>query len=121
MALKKTTLARLPEGKHNGVITNAEETTRTFDPQKGPEEVVEVTIQPGWTNDDGHHAPAVSVTFTPVLNGLSALDSLLERLGQTPDDGAEWEPKSLIGTEVSFVAVHSGNFTNVKKDSITAQ
>lgn len=119
MPIKAKRQAAIPPGKHGGIIVEAHETTKVFDPQKGPEEVVEIIIQPEWREADGVETLQVAVLYSPVLNGLSSLSKALERLGQHPAEGESWDPASLAGTEVTFTAVQKGGFVNVNKDSLT--
>lgn len=121
MALKAKKQAAIPEGSHTGVITGARETTKVFDPEKGPEETVEITIRPDWKSEDGAETLPVSVVFSPILNGLSALSKLLDRLDLEVPDGANWNPHELTGRKVSFVSERSKTgFVRVLKDSIKA-
>ena len=121
MAIMVKKQAGVPDGPHTGVIINAEETTKVFDPAVGPEASIEVTIQPAWQSPDGAETLPLNVLFSPVLNGLSALSLFLKRLGMEPENGIAWEPTSLIGVEVQFVAHHAPNgFVRVNKDSIKA-
>lgn len=121
MAIKVENQATLPDGHHTGVITECEETTVTYDPQKGPEETIRVVIHPAYTDPEGRAVLDVAVNFSPVLNGLSALSNFLERIGQAPEDGSEWEPTSIIGTEVQFDCKHNDNgFVTIAKNSIRA-
>lgn len=110
----------VPEGAHKGVISGARETTKTFDQSRGPEPVVELVITPEYRVDGAETLP-LSVIFTPVLNGLSALSKLLERLDREPEDGSDWKPETLVGTKVAFVAAEAENgFVRILKDTIRA-
>lgn len=117
MAISVKKQAAVPDGQHRGVIISAEETTKIFDGAKGPEPVVEIVIQPAWRQDAETETLPVSVSFSPVLNGLSALSKLLARLKVEP--GASFEVNTLNGTEVEFTVKRNANdFVNVAKDSI---
>lgn len=122
MAIAVKQQAAVPPGKHEGIITTAVETTKVFDPAKGPEDVVEISIQPKWKKDEHTETIPVSVIFTPVLNGISALSKLLARLKVPhPQTGDQWQADSLSGTRVTFVADHNKDgFVRVDKDSIRA-
>jgi hypothetical protein len=121
MALKMSKQAAIPDGAHTGAISGARETTKVFDQEKGPEEVVEITIRPDWKDENGGATLPVSVVFSPSLNGLSALSKLLERLDIQVPDGANWTPHELVGRKVTFVAERTkGGFVRVLKDSIKA-
>ena len=118
-------MAPLPDGQHTGEITNCEETTVTFDPAKGPEEVVRITMQSDAVHPDGLEYMSVSAIFTPNLNGVSALSRCLDRLGRHPEDGEDFDAAACVGTRVSFTTKldekDDGNaFTNVAKASIRA-
>jgi hypothetical protein len=119
MALKVQKQAAIPAGNHQGIITRAHETTKVFDPAKGPEPVVEIVIQPAW-KQQGYETLPVAVVFSPVLNGLSALSKFLGRIGQTPTSD-EFVIESIEGTEVLFTAkvkTGSDGFVQIEKDSI---
>lgn len=119
MALKMKKIAALPEGEHRGIITAAEETTKVFDPAKGPEPVVAVTIQPAFKDADGVGCGTVSVTYSPSLNGLSGLSLLLGRLNFGLRDGDDFEPSEIVGTEVLFSCKRSPNgFVNIEKGTV---
>jgi hypothetical protein len=118
MALKMEKVAAIPAGPHAGIITQAHETTKVFDPSKGPEGVVEIVIQPKW-NKPGHRTLPVSVVFSPNLTSLSALAGFLGRIGVNLEDGADFIPASLEGTEVAFTAeTKKDGFVVVVKDTI---
>jgi len=117
MGLKMKKQVALPEGEHFGKIVSAEETTKTFDPSKGPEAVIEITIRPDY-KVKGAETLDCSVIFAPVLNGLSALSHLLERLDIEVPDGEYFEPKTLIGTEVEFESTIVNDFVRIDKRSI---
>lgn len=118
MGMKMEKVAVIPAGQHRGIITQCRETTKTFDPSKGPEEVVEVTIQPKHEKQ-GHRTLAVNVVFSPALNSVSALGRFLARIGVNLDEGAEFVPASIEGTEVAFESTTKPDgFVVVKKDSI---
>jgi hypothetical protein len=120
MAMKMQKKAVIPAGPNSGQIIAARETTKTFDQAKGPEPVVEITIQPDF-KVEGATTLTVSVIFTPELNGLSALSKLLDRLDIEVAEGASWDPSSLNGTKVAFVAETNKNgFVRVVKDTIRA-
>lgn len=118
MAMKMEKVAAIPAGPHTGIIIQCHETTKVFDPTKGPEPVVEVVIQPKYQKA-GHRTLPVSVVFSPTLTSLSALGRLLGRLGAEPADGEDFVPASLEGTEVAFTAATKPDgFVVVQKDSI---
>lgn len=118
--MKMEMVAAVPAGQHTGIITQCHETTKTFDPSKGPEGVVELVIQPKWAKP-GHRTLPCSVTFSPTLSSLSALGRLLARLNVTVPDGAEFVPASIEGLEVAFTtSVKNDGFVVVAKDTIRA-
>lgn len=120
MALKAKLQAAIPEGAHKGVISGARETQKDFG--NGPEDTVEIVITPDWKDPNGRQTLPVAVVFSPVLNGLSALSKLLERLDKEVPEGASWTPAEVVGTRVSFVAEKAQNgFIRVLKDSIRAE
>lgn len=120
MAIEVTKQARIPVGRHNGIIIAAEEKKTVFDAARGPEPTLEIVIQPAWRDPNGGETLPVRVSFSPVLNGLSALSKLLARIEREPKGGA-WEPTDIIGTEVTFTAkLTDRDFINVDKDSIRA-
>lgn len=109
----------VPTGTHNGKIVDCRTKEVVFDPEKGEETVVEVTIQPAFKTADGSPVLPLSTIFTPNLNGLSGLSKTLNRLGLHPKEGEEWEPSHLIGTPVSFTVETGRNgFQRIVKDSI---
>lgn len=119
MAITAKQQAAIPAGQHKGVIVNAAETSKVFDPSKGPEDTVEITIQPGWRKDPSTETLQVSCLFSPVLNGLSAFSKLLQRLEMHPADGEQFDVARLIGREVVFTAeIGASGFVRVVKDSI---
>jgi hypothetical protein len=118
MGIEVSNMAPLPDGRHTGIIIGAEETTKVFDPSKGPESVVEFTVQPGWKAETGADTLPATFVYAPVLNGISALSRLLKRLGVHPASGEVWEPSSLIGVEISFVTFTKRGFVTVNKESI---
>lgn len=121
MAISVKSQAAVPPGAHTGIIVSAEETKKVFNPQKGPEDTIEIVIQPRWRKDDATETLPVQASFTPVLNGLSALSKLLRRLDAHPTDGEAWEPSTLVGTEVAFSTKRSErDFVQVLKDTIRA-
>lgn len=121
MAIIAKRQAAIPPGQHKGIIVNAHETTKVFDPAKGPEETVEIVIQPAWRQDPQTETLQVSALYSPVLNGLSGFSKLLQRLGKHPQDGAQYDVSDLIGLEVVFTAEHnSAGFVRVVKDSVRA-
>src|SRR5688572_29215047 len=116
--LKQKKQTACPEGIQLGRISAARETTKDFG--KGKEPVVEIVIQPDYKMEGAETVP-VSVIFTPVLNGLSALSGFLQRIGKEPDEGADFNPGTLAGTRVRFEAKKQDNgFMRVLKDSIVA-
>lgn len=118
MALQQRKQVAAPEGIQMGTIVAGRETTKTFDRAKGAEPVVEFVIQPDYKVEGAETVP-VSVIFTPVLNGLSALSGFLARLGKEPPEGATFKPDSLKGVRVRFEAKKQDNgFMRVLKDSI---
>jgi len=112
--------AAIPPGKHTGIIVQAQEDTRTFDPAKGPEPVVAVTIAPAWQKAPGVETLPVEITFSPKLNGISGLSEFLNRLGKHPKVGTAWEPSAIEGTEIAFESYTERGFVRVKKDTISA-
>lgn len=113
--------AAIPNGTHKGLITEARETTRVFDPLVGPEQTVELVIQPGWRKDDKTETMPVTVNFSPILNGLSGLSGLLDRLKVPVTDGESFEPSTLAGREITFTATRNAKgFVRVHKDTIRA-
>lgn len=119
MAIVAKKQAAVPAGTHKGIIIGAEETSKVFDPSKGPEPVVEIVIQPAWKTDDGAETLPVLVSFTPILNGISALSRFLKRVGAEPEEGEEWVPSVLNGVEVSFTCKRNArDFVSVMKDTI---
>ena len=120
MSLKVKKQAAIAAGKHTGIIIDCRETQKVFDGAKGPEDVIEVVIQPSWKKDADTETIPVAVSFSPVLNGLSALSKFLARIKREPD-GESWEPSSIVGTEVAFTAAIKNDFVNVSKDSIVAR
>lgn len=119
MSLKVTKEIAIPAGKHRGIITGADETTKVFDPQRGPEGVVEFTIQPSFKKE-GYQTRAISFTVSPSGSTLGAFAKLMARLGHPIDDLPEADPKVAIGTEVEFEAVVKDDFVNIKKESVRA-
>lgn len=118
MALTMKKQAAVPAGNHVGIITRCHETQKTFDPRTGPETVVEVVIQPKW-NRDGYETVAVSCVFSHNLSSLSGLGKFLERLGVSLNEGQEFVPASIEGTEVAFeTSLKADGFVVVKKESI---
>lgn len=118
MALKMKNVVAVPAGNQTGIITQCHETTKVFDPTKGPESVVEVVIQPKYQKE-GHETLPVAVVFSPSLNSLSALGRFLSRLGVSLRDGQEFVPQSIEGIEVAFTAANKPDgFVVVNKDSI---
>lgn len=121
MAIKARKMSAIPNGNHTGSIVGAQETTRVFNPDKGAEEIVQITIAPDWRPDDGSEVLPVTVSYSPTLNGLSALSKLLARLDREPKDGEAWEAESLIGTNVAFSARRNDrDFVTVMKDTLRA-
>jgi hypothetical protein len=120
MAIRVDKACRLPAGSHTGIIVRAKETTKTFDKDKGAEEVVEIVIAPDYVAPDGALPPQTSVLFTPVLNGISALSEFLARLGVEPKEGTDWKPATLEGTKVAFRSEVRNGFAWVDKSSIQA-
>lgn len=122
MGIKQTSQAAIPAGPHKGVIIGAELTTRVFDSAKGPEPVVEITIQPAWKQPDTNaETLPVTASFTPKLNTLSSLSKFLKRLDVKVPEGEEWNPESIIGREVAFTAQRTDkDFVRVLKDTIRA-
>jgi hypothetical protein len=119
MAIVAKRQAGLPAGAHTGVIIKAEETKKVFEPSRGPEPTVEITIQPKWKAAEGVETLPVNCLFSPSLNGLSGLSKLLNRLGAHPKDGDSWDPSELLGTEVAFTSeVSAEGFARVNKDTI---
>lgn len=118
MALTMEKVAAIPAGAHTGIITRCHETTKAFDPHKGPEPVVEIVVQPKWAQE-GHRTLAVSVVFTPTLSSVSALGRFLSRMGVVLEDGQEFVPQSLEGMEVAFTATRKADgFVVVTKDTL---
>lgn len=118
MSLKMQKKAVIPAGAHKGEIIAARETTKTFDEAKGPEPVVEFTIQPDYKVSGAQTLP-VSVIFTPELNGLSALSKFLDRMDVSVPEGVSWDPSSLNGAKVAFTAeVNKNGFVRVIKDTL---
>lgn len=124
--LKNKKQTACPEGVQLGRISAGRETTKDFgkkDPTTGRpivEPVVEIVIQPDYKVEGSETVP-VSVIFTPVLNGLSALSAFLQRIGKEPEEGADFNVSTLAGTRVRFEAKRQDNgFMRVLKDSITA-
>lgn len=118
MAMKMEMVAAIPPGPHDGIISRCHETTKVFDPSRGPEAVVEVVIQPKWQKE-GHRTLAVSCVFSPSLSSVSALGRFLGRLGVVLADGQEFIPESLEGTRVAFTAsTKADGFVVLNKDSI---
>lgn len=118
MSLRKKTQVAIPAGEHSGKIVMCEETSKTFDPEKGPEPVIEITIRPEYSVK-GAETLDVSVVFSPILNGLSALDKLLQRLEIAVKDGEYFDPKQLVGTQVEFSsAISPTGFVRVDKSTI---
>lgn len=116
--LKNKKQTACPEGVQLGRISAGRETTKDFG--KGKEPVVEIVIQPDYKVEGSETVP-VSVIFTPVLNGLSALSAFLQRIGKEPEEGADFNVSTLAGTRVRFEAKRQDNgFMRVLKDSITA-
>lgn len=117
--MKMEMVAAVPAGNQRGIITQCHETTKVFDPHKGPEPVVEIVIQPAW-NKPGYRTLPVSVVFSPNLSSLSALGRFLSRLGVDLKDGAEFVPASIEGTEVAFTTSNKADgFVVVAKDTIS--
>lgn len=120
MAIKVKQEAAIPPGQHEGVIIDAVEMTKTYRPEEGPQEIVQVTIQPRWKQDKETDTIPVTVDYPPVLNGLSGFSKLLNRLGLHPKKGEDWHPATLNGTEVRFVATHKeGEFVRVDKHTVS--
>ena len=119
MAIIAKRQAAIPPGEHRGIVIEAMETTTEFSPGK-PEPTVRLTIQPDWEQDEKTETVPVSVNFSPVLNGISALSKLLERLGvPTPEAGKEFDIRTLEGIEVVFSAARNQrNFVQIEKDTI---
>lgn len=120
MVLKVERQVAVPEGEHFGKIAACRETTKIFDRAIGPEPVVEFLIAPEYRDPKYPEAPATALNFvtSAVLNGLSALSQILERLGKMPNEGQTFNPSSLVGMRVRFVAEADGNFVRVKKESL---
>lgn len=120
MALQVTKQAALPAGKNNrGIIMSAVETTAIFNPSEGPKPVVEVTIQPAWKKDADTQTLPLTVSFSPIINGISAFSRFLARIKRYPT-GESFEVTSIDGTEVIFDTVTKNDFTNIDKDTIRA-
>jgi len=117
MGLKMRRQVAIPAGQHFGKIVNAEETSKTFDQKKGPEPVIEITIRPAY-RVKGAETLDCSVIFTPVLNGISALSHLLERLEIDVPEGEYFDPKALVGMEVAFESGIFNDFVRIEKRSI---
>lgn len=110
--------AVIPDGDHKGVIIGSELTTKVFDPAKGPEPVLAVTIQPAY-QEEGKETLPIQVVYAPVVNGISALSKMLARIGHAPT-GASFDETSIIGTEVRFSAAQNDRgFVVVAKASLT--
>ena len=118
MALNVKKQVACPPGQNRGIITQARETTKVFDPRTGPEPVVEVTIQPAH-KVEGFQTMPVSVVFAANLSTLGGLYAFLKRVGHEPKTDS-FNVESIDGTEVVFLAETKDNFVNVKKDSIRA-
>lgn len=120
MPIEVKNLKQIPAGNHKAIIIDAKIIDKTFKHEKGPEQVLEVTIQPEQP-EEGIYNP-VSVNFTPALNPLSALGSFLVRLGVAPDweSASSWDETSLIGREVTVNIAMNGRFPQALKDSIRA-
>lgn len=120
MAIEVTKATRLPAGTHQGIISAAHMTQKTFRPEEGPQSVLEVVIQPAPV--DGVDVEPLGVIFNPVINGLSALSGLLENLGMHPAEGETFEESALDGIEVVFEAKENANgFMTIQKDTIKRQ
>lgn len=118
MAIMNKPQAAIPAGPHTGQIVSATETSKDFG--KGPEQVVEVVIMPAWRQDAETETLPVAVTFSPVVNGISALSKFLNRLALHPKTGAAFEPTTLVGVKVNFTAGRTErDFVRVNKDSIS--
>lgn len=116
--MKMEMVAAVPAGNQRGIITQCHETTKVFDPAKGPEPVVEVVIQPAWSKP-GYRTLPVAVVFSPKLSSVSALGRFLTRIGVELKEGQEFVPQSIEGTEVAFVsATKDDGFVTVGKDTI---
>ena len=112
--------AAVPPGTHQGQITQAIETRRTFAEGAEPENTVEITLQPNFKVPAGTEVLPVVVNFSPVLNGLSALSKLLTRLNiPAPKAGTDFDVESLVGLNVEFTCdINQKGFVRVKKESI---
>ncbi len=120
MALKMKKVVAVPAGNQTGIITECRETTKTFDPRKGPEAVVEIVIQPKYAKE-GHETLPVSCVFSPSLTSLSALGRFLGRMNVDLKEGQEFVPQSLEGTPVAFTTESKPDgFVVVQKDTIRA-
>ena len=120
MSLKMERKVAIPQGSHKGEIIAARLTTKTFDPIKGPENVVEITIAPAY-KVEGAQTLNVSVIYAPELNGLSGLSKFLERMDIEVPEGQEWDPASLHGRKVAFTSKTVDGFVRVLKDTIRAE
>lgn len=117
MALKAKRQASVPAGVHKGVIAAARETSRDFG--KGAEPTVEIVIQTDYKDPSGAETLPLAVNFSPILNGLSALSKLLERLDMEPEDGADFNVGTLANKRVAFVVeIQDNGFPRVVKDTI---
>lgn len=107
----------VPPGSHTGTIVDCTETQIEFDPKKGYQPAIVVTIQPDY-RVEGAETLGIETTFSPVLNGMSVLSRFLTRLGAHPKEGAAWEPADIIGTKVAFTTTNVNGFARIVKDSM---
>lgn len=106
-------------GIYNGEIVDAQINTKTFNEEEGPKEVLDVQILPDHPDENVH---TLLQSYTPILNGLSKLSELLERLEQHPKDGEKFEPFSIVGTRVRFEAVEANSgYITYTKDSVVPE
>lgn len=116
MAIKMHREVAVPEGKNTGIITAARETTKDFG--EGPEASLEILIKPDY-KVEGARTLDLSVLFSPVLNGMSALDGLLDRFHIEVNEGETFNVAVLKDKKVSFVTKRNAKgFVQVQKDSI---
>lgn len=118
MPIEVKNLQRIPEGSHKGIITQAAIVSKVFKPHVGPEQTLEVVIQPQQPESGAYNA--LTVNYGVSMNPLSAIGVLADRLGVAPDFEAVsvWDEASLEGIEVTFDIQYKGQFPNVVKDSI---
>lgn len=109
----------VPDGHHRGIVYKMETKKTDFKNGDGPQDTIEMTIQPDYKPANGGEVLSLRVSFSPSLNGLSDLSHMLERFKLHPVDGADWDPESFEGTEIEFdVEKNQKGFLSVDKKSI---